>query len=644
MTISSVATLQIIHEEDIESATPNGVEHIQDDRSHSVEAWRTQRRRVDGRRNFLIDSEVSRDNLTVENENLRAQLEVLSNELARKDTEMVRWCAQFSRIQRERNSFRKELDRFGPTNGLIDIPHFSIVNDDEQEQRLAPDLSCSGEAVKAKLGYAGNDSQQRPSPPLRPSPVLPSNLTGIPIHRGRLREQKAHKPKLLSPQAIGTVTPATTSPGLLESAHYSPIDHNKPPSIQPIQYPCRKSIHDMESFPSVESSSLSRSGSTSSMSSNCPPLLSESDSRSRNSSLSSVSSISHSGLQAHSSQSQSEASYFSDQSQEYLDTAFRGVPFRDHYDDMQSFVNTKYMGMDNELSIRGSGLETYIDAWNGRGSDAEPKDDLGSHTPMMAAIPRFKRLLRGRAADTGLSPTKQFSKNIESSVCNDAGQPNFTDNTTAPPSFNTNDVAAPFDSVTNAQFVPSHLCTACSGAAARQQPSEAPLISSGVTAGLTPSEVTSLVTNGKEVFMSNTGVIGHYATSEKKLAVPRPHTHASLYTPDLRPPSPIAAPHSPMRSSSPSRQSFPLSPDSSNTMFTPSAPSSNGLPYPFPRFQHPPLVQDDPDYGPVIVHGLLPSRHTIYRPCDGNHPPAARGRKEAFSVPPRHLKRGGTGR
>lgn len=48
------------------------------------------------------------------------------------------------------------------------------------------------------------------------------------------------------------------------------------------------------------------------------------------------------------------------------------------------------------------------------------------------------------------------------------------------------------------------------------------------------------------------------------------------------------------------------------------------------------MVQDDPDYGPVIVHGPLPPRHAYHQHGQNVHP-IPRRKREPINVPPRYL-------
>ncbi|GJJ15646.1 hypothetical protein Clacol_009924 [Clathrus columnatus] len=58
---------------------------------------------------------------------------------------------------------------------------------------------------------------------------------------------------------------------------------------------------------------------------------------------------------------------------------------------------------------------------------------------------------------------------------------------------------------------------------------------------------------------------------------------------------------------------------------------------PFDQFPPLPVLQDDPDYGPVIVHGPLPPRHVQHQHGHGNPHVAPRRKREPINVPPRHL-------
>jgi hypothetical protein len=80
------------------------------------------------------------------------------------------------------------------------------------------------------------------------------------------------------------------------------------------------------------------------------------------------------------------------------------------------------------------------------------------------------------------------------------------------------------------------------------------------------------------------------------------------------------------------------------TAFTP---SSNISPYQSPLGT--PLLQNDPEYGPVIVHGPLPPRHMQYgQPYQTGGGSISNGstmrrKREPASVPPRHLGLAGGG-
>lgn len=53
------------------------------------------------------------------------------------------------------------------------------------------------------------------------------------------------------------------------------------------------------------------------------------------------------------------------------------------------------------------------------------------------------------------------------------------------------------------------------------------------------------------------------------------------------------------------------------------------------QFSPVPVLQHDPEYGPVIVHGPLPPRH--HQHGHSTHHPSSRRKREPVSVPPRHL-------
>ncbi|KAF8520185.1 hypothetical protein BU17DRAFT_89187 [Hysterangium stoloniferum] len=153
------------------------------------------------------------------------------------------------------------------------------------------------------------------------------------------------------------------------------------------------------------------------------------------------------------------------------------------------------------------------------------------------------------------------------------------------------------------------------------------------------------VLNGDSSFVSHANV--YSATSS-----------TTPFSPSARPFSPTAPPFSPAATPfSPAGGGFSSDPTFSHRANAPSmtfsggpttfVPSNSISPYQPPLAT--PLLHDDPEYGPVIVHGPLPPRHMQYgQPYQtsggsiSNAPPMRR-KREPVSVPPRHLGLAGGG-